>query len=104
MQTQYEEINAIIALGYDHENEARRVTILSQDGIAEKYLRAHGVEQLAKECGLYDMTVDRGVERVEFKSNVYRVSATIEIIDGEFGDMSQIVIGGPLLAKSALYV
>lgn len=104
MQTQHEVLNAVIALGYDHQNEVRTVTILSQDGVAEKYLRLHGAEQLAHECGLYDMAVVRGVKRIEFKSNVYIVSAKIEIIDGEFADIDQVIVSKPILLESQLYV
>lgn len=104
MQTQYEELSAVIALGYDHESEVRLATVLSQDGVAEKYLRGFGPGQLAEELGLLDMEDSGPFKRIKYRSNVYRVSAAIEIIDGEFADMSQIVISEPLLAESALYV
>lgn len=104
MQTRYEELNAIISVGYDYIKETRDAIILAKDGVAEKYLRANGSNHLAEEIGLHN-TVDHPVfKRFKYKQNVYRVSATIEIIDGEFGDMSQIVISEPMLAESQLYV
>ena len=104
MQTRYEELNAVVSIGYDYIKETRSVIILAKDGVAEKYLRAHGGNQLAEEIGLFDMVDHPVFKRFKYKQNVYRVSATIEIIDGEFGDMSQIVISEPMLAESQLYV
>lgn len=104
MQVQHEELSAIIAIGYDHYDEVRTATILSADGIAERLLRTCGPNELADNLGLFDLVDHRCVKVKKYKSNVYRVSATIEIIDGEFADLSQIVISEPLLAESALYV
>lgn len=105
MQTRHEELNAVVAIGYDHYDEVRTATILSGDGVAEKLLRNIGPNEFADNLGLFDMVDHRSVVKLrKYKSNVYRVSATIEIIDGEFGDMSQIVISEPMLAESQLYV